>query len=549
MNTYNIVTESEESTVIAEYKSQVVRSEAYQSEAELEKEFLRLLQSQGYEYISVRLEKDLLDNLRVQLERLNRFQFSDGEWSRFLSDSVIGKNEGIAEKTEKIQNDYVQILHCDNGSTKNIRLIDKTDIHNNKLQVINQYAEKGGAHDTRYDVTILVNGLPLVHVELKRRGVKLREAFNQIERYQRDSFWASSGLFEYVQIFVISNGTNTKYYSNSTRFNHIRDRAKSQGAKKEKTSNSFEFTSFWADGNNKIIPDLIDFTKTFFSKHTILNILTKYCVFTSEKMLLVMRPYQIAATERILNRIEISNNYKKYGTITGGGYIWHTTGSGKTLTSFKTAQLATKLPYIDKVLFVVDRKDLDYQTMKEYDRFEKGAANSNTSTRILKKQLEDPNARIIITTIQKLDKFIAQNTNHSVYDKHVVIIFDECHRSQFGDMHEVIVGNPQTGKQGSFKKYHLFGFTGTPIFAENAQGGTKPKLRTTAQAFGDKLRSASIISRQWIKNPISTIKKSTISIGKPHILRRKEFKKLRHIFSTILIEKPIGTKKDIFSIL
>ena len=500
MNTYNIVTESEESTVIAEYKSQVVRSEAYQSEAELEKEFLRLLQSQGYEYISVRLEKDLLDNLRVQLERLNRFQFSDGEWSRFLSDSVIGKNEGIAEKTEKIQNDYVQILHCDNGSTKNIRLIDKTDIHNNKLQVINQYAEKGGAHDTRYDVTILVNGLPLVHVELKRRGVKLREAFNQIERYQRDSFWASSGLFEYVQIFVISNGTNTKYYSNSTRFNHIRDRAKSQGAKKEKTSNSFEFTSFWADGNNKIIPDLIDFTKTFFSKHTILNILTKYCVFTSEKMLLVMRPYQIAATERILNRIEISNNYKKYGTITGGGYIWHTTGSGKTLTSFKTAQLATKLPYIDKVLFVVDRKDLDYQTMKEYDRFEKGAANSNTSTRILKKQLEDPNARIIITTIQKLDKFIAQNTNHSVYDKHVVIIFDECHRSQFGDMHEVIVGNPQTGKQGSFKKYHLFGFTGTPIFAENAQGGTKPKLRTTAQAFGDKLHTYTIVDAINDKN-------------------------------------------------
>ena len=296
-----------------------------------------------------------------------------------------------------------------------------------------------------------------------------------------------------MQIFVISNGTNTKYYSNSTRFNHIHDKEKAQSHKKGKTSNSFEFTSFWADGNNRIIPDLVDFTKTFFSKHTLLNILTKYCVFTSEKMLLVMRPYQIVATERILNRIEISNNYKKYGTIAGGGYIWHTTGSGKTLTSFKTAQLATQLDYIDKVLFVVDRKDLDYQTMKEYDRFEKGAANSNTSTKILKKQLESPNAKIIITTIQKLDKFISQNKEHPVYNKHVVIIFDECHRSQFGDMHEAIVGNPATNKAGSFKKFHLFGFTGTPIFAANAQSGTKPKLRTTEQAFGDKLHTYTIV--------------------------------------------------------
>ena len=493
MTYFNIVSESEESTVVAEYHSQAVRSVAYQSEKELEEEFIHLLQGQGYEFLSVRSEEELLANLRKKLEELNDYIFSDTEWQQMLHSYIIGKNEGIAEKTQRIQNDHVCNLHCDNGSTKNIRLIDKKNIHNNQLQVMHQYVETGGAHNTRYDVTILVNGLPLVHIELKRRGVKLREAFNQIERYQRDSFWASGGLFEYVQIFVISNGTNTKYYSNSTRFNHIHDKEKAQSRKKGKTSNSFEFTSFWADGNNRIIPDLVDFTKTFFSKHTLLNILTKYCVFTSEKMLLVMRPYQIVATERILNRIEISNNYKKYGTIAGGGYIWHTTGSGKTLTSFKTAQLATQLDYIDKVLFVVDRKDLDYQTMKEYDRFEKGAANSNTSTKILKKQLESPNAKIIITTIQKLDKFISQNKEHPVYNKHVVIIFDECHRSQFGDMHEAIVGNPATNKAGSFKKFHLFGFTGTPIFAANAQSGTKPKLRTTEQAFGDKLHTYTIV--------------------------------------------------------
>ena len=337
---------------------------------------------------------------------------------------------------------------------------------------------------------MLVNGLPLIHIELKRRGVPVREAFNQIDRYQRDSFWASGGLYEFVQIFVISNGTNTKYYSNTTRFNHVKD-AKTQKTKKSKTSNSFEFTSFWADANNRIIPDLVDFTKTFFCKHTVLNILTRYCVFTAENMLLVMRPYQIVATERILNRIEIADNYKKYGTAAGGGYIWHTTGSGKTLTSFKTAQLATKLDYIDKVLFVVDRKDLDYQTMKEYDRFEKGAANSNTSTAVLKRQLEDDNAKIIITTIQKLATFIKKNAGHSVFDKRVVIIFDECHRSQFGDMHQAITKY--------FKKYNLFGFTGTPIFAVNA-GVSKSPIRTTEQAFGDQLHAYTIVDAINDKN-------------------------------------------------
>ena len=484
MSFYNIVSESGESTVVTEYKPVTKRSDAYQTEAELEKEFIKLLTEQGYEYLTIRSESDLVNNLRAKLEELNKMKFTDAEWTRFFTEQLANQNEGIVEKTRKIQEESRLNFKLDNGLTKNITLIDKNNIHENKLQVINQYVNNDGLHDNRYDVTILVNGFPMVHIELKRRGVPIREAFNQIDRYQRESFWAQSGLYEYVQIFVISNGTNTKYYSNSTRFNHIKD-ANSNKTQKEKTSNSFEFTSFWADGNNKIIPDLVDFTKTFFSKHTLLNILTKYCVFTSEKMLLVMRPYQIVATERILNRIEISNNYKTYGTIKAGGYIWHTTGSGKTLTSFKTAQLATKLPYIDKVLFVVDRKDLDYQTMKEYDRFQKGAANSNTSTAVLKRQLEDPNARIIITTIQKLDTFIKKYKDHPIYKARVVIVFDECHRSQFGDMHVAITK--------SFKKYHLFGFTGTPIFAVNAGNGKNYNLQTTEQAFGDKLHTYTIV--------------------------------------------------------
>ena len=494
MSYFNIVAQSSESTVVTEYKPQAKRSDAYQSEADLEKEFIRLLGELGYERLAIHKETDLIANLRTQLEKLNNYRFTDNEWKRFWNEVLANTNSGILEKTRLIQEDYVQVIRRDNGESKNIQLIDKKCIHNNSLQVINQYAisaKEGATHDNRYDVTVLVNGLPLIHIELKRRGVPIREAFNQIDRYQRDSFWASSGLYEFVQIFVISNGTNTKYYSNTTRFNHIKD-ANAQKVKKSKTSNSFEFTSFWADANNRIIPDLVDFTKTFFCKHTILNILTRYCVFTAENMLLVMRPYQIVATERILNRIEIANNYKKYGTVAGGGYIWHTTGSGKTLTSFKTAQLATKLDYIDKVLFVVDRKDLDYQTMKEYDRFEKGAANSNTSTAVLKRQLEDDNAKIIITTIQKLATFIKKNAGHSVFDKRVVIIFDECHRSQFGDMHQAITKY--------FKKYHLFGFTGTPIFAVNAGVSKNPMLRTTTQAFGDQLHAYTIVDAINDKN-------------------------------------------------
>ena len=503
MSTFNMVASMNESTVVAEYTSESRRSDSYQSEAELEKEFIRMLTEQSYEYLQIHSEAELIENLKHKLEQLNGYDFTDSEWERFFREHIANANEGIVEKTRTIQEDYTKVLKRDDGSTKNIRLIDKGNIHNNRLQVINQYevpgkvgnatedAKNPANYDNRYDVTILVNGLPIVHIELKRRGVAIREAFNQINRYQRDSFWSGSGLYEYVQIFIISNGTNTKYYSNTTRFSHLKEQEKSSG-KGKKTSNSFEFTSFWADANNKVISDLVDFTKTFLSKHTLLNILTKYCVFTSEELLLVMRPYQIAATEKILNRIEIATNYKKLGTLDAGGYIWHTTGSGKTLTSFKTAQLASQLNFVDKVLFVVDRKDLDYQTMKEYDRFQKGAANSNTSTAILQRQLEnkDKNGnyheyKIIITTIQKLDGFIRKNKGHEVFDKHIVLIFDECHRSQFGDMHTAIVKN--------FKKYHIFGFTGTPIFSVNAGSGKHADLRTTPQAFGEKLHTYTIV--------------------------------------------------------
>ena len=484
MSKYNVVMEMNDSTVVTEYEPVKRKSDSYQSEQALENEFIRMLTEQGYDYLEIHDSESLIKNLRTQLEVVNDYKFTDSEWDRFFNDSIANNNDGIVEKTRKIQEDNIQVLKRDDGTSKNITLIDKKCIHNNRLQVINQYVENSGNYVNRYDVTILVNGFPLVHVELKRRGVALKEAFNQINRYQRDSFWAGSGLYEYIQIFVISNGTSTKYYSNTTRESHIKEQTSTRN-KSKKTSNSFEFTSYWADSNNKVISDLVDFTRTFFAKHTILNILTKYCVFTSEDLLLVMRPYQIVATERILNRIQVATNYKKMGTIEAGGYIWHTTGSGKTLTSFKTAQLASKLEYIDKVLFVVDRKDLDYQTMKEYDRFQKGAANGNRSTKVLQKQLEDTTSKIIVTTIQKLSEFVKRNKNHPVYQKHLVLIFDECHRSQFGDMHKMIVQN--------FKNYHLFGFTGTPIFAKNAGRTTNPDFCTTEQAFGEKLHTYTIV--------------------------------------------------------
>lgn len=488
---YEPIALSGESTVVAEYLPHAAGAADadYQSEAELEKAFIRQLQAQAYEFLAVTSEAGLVANLRLQLERLNKVSLSDAEWERFFTTCIASANDGIIEKTARIQEDHVQVLKRDDGTTKNIYLIDKVNIHNNTLQVLNQY-EVEGVRANRYDVTVLVNGLPMVHVELKRRGVDIREAFNQIDRYNRDSFWAGSGLFDYVQLFVISNGTLTKYYSNTVRDGHL---AEQRGKRsRQKSSNSFAFTSWWADAKNQPITELVGFTKTFFARHTLLNILTRYCVFDVDRKLLVMRPYQIVAAEGILLRIGTATNHRQLGSLAAGGYVWHTTGSGKTLTSFKAAQLARALPTIDRVLFVVDRKDLDYQTMREYERFEKGAANSNTSTAVLQRQLEDPNARIIITTIQKLSRFVARNKKHPVYDAHVVVIFDECHRSQFGDMHAEITR--------SFRRYHLFGFTGTPIFAENSGTGGNPRLRTTQQAFGDKLHTYTIVDAINDKN-------------------------------------------------
>ena len=489
---YSLVAENPESTVVAEYQSPFRREANYQSEGDLEKAFIEQLKTQAYEYLPITSEDELITNLRTQLEILNNYKFTNPEWTQFFKSKIANKNNGIEEKTSIIQEDHIQLLNRDDGTVKNIYLLDKANIHNNHLQVVNQYAIESGQRANRYDVTVLVNGLPLVHIELKKRGVDIKEAFNQINRYNRESFWAGCGLFEYVQLFVITNGTYTKYYSNTTRFTHIRELGNGAVKKGKRTSNSYEFTSWWADANNRPITDLMDFGRTFFAKHTLLNLLTKYCVFTSDKLLLAMRPYQIVATERILVQINVSNNYKTFGTIKGGGYIWHTTGSGKTLTSFKTALLASKLPFVDKVLFVVDRKDLDYQTMREYDKFEKGAANSNTNTAILKKQLENPKANIIITTIQKLTVLIKKQKNHSAFNQHTVIIFDECHRSQFGDMHTAITK--------TFKKYHLFGFTGTPIFAKNSSSNSRADLRTTEQAFGIKLHTYTIVDAITDKN-------------------------------------------------
>ena len=492
MDKYTLVAENPESTVVSEYEPEYRKEVNYQSETELEKAFIEQLKKQAYEYLPITSEIELITNLRKQLEILNEYQFTDKEWEQFFINSISNQNNGIAEKTAIIQENHVLLLNKEDRIVKNIKLLDKDNIHNNRLQVINQYVVNDGQRANRYDVTILVNGLPLVHIELKKRGVDIKEAFNQIKRYNRESFWSGCGLFEYVQLFVISNGTYSKYYSNTTRFTHVKEQSKTVASKGKRTSNSYEFTSWWADAKNKPITDLMDFGKTFFAKHTLLNILTKYCVFTSDKLLLAMRPYQIVATESILARIKVSNNYKKYGTIEGGGFIFHTTGSGKTLTSFKTAILASKLPYIEKVLFVVDRKDLDYQTMVEYDKFEKGAANSNTNTAILKKQLESPSSKIIITTIQKLSVLIKKQQKNTIFNQQIVIIFDECHRSQFGDMHTAITK--------AFKKYHIFGFTGTPITGKNSSSSGRADLKTTEQAFGTKLHTYTIVNAITDKN-------------------------------------------------
>lgn len=508
---FEAIAVTSENTVVAELDPKASKTQAYESESELEAAFIELLKDQAFEYLPITDETALIANLKIQIEKLNKVEFSDTEWERFFTESISSEKDGIVEKTRRFQEDHIRVLKRDNGESKNIYLIDKQYIHNNRVQVLNQY-EVEGARKNRYDVTVLVNGLPLVHIELKRRGVDIREAFNQINRYQHDSFWAGCGLFQYVQIFVISNGTYTKYYSNTVRDQHIKEA--SGNVRIKKTSNSYEFTSWWADANNKPIYDLMSFGKTFFAKHSLLNILTKYCVFTSDQMLLTMRPYQIVATERVLQKIVMSENQKTLGTIDAGGYVWHTTGSGKTLTSFKTAQIASKMPSVDKVLFVVDRKDLDYQTMKEYNRFQEGAANASNSTKQLQERLEDPNAKIIITTIQKLSKFIALNPNHSVHNKRVVLIFDECHRSQFGDMHVSI--------KKAFSNYNLFGFTGTPIFAANSSSGNNPSLRTTAQAFGVKLHTYTIVDAITDKNVLPFRVDYVNTIKMPELLVDRE---------------------------
>ncbi|EPP1145737.1 type I restriction endonuclease subunit R [Campylobacter upsaliensis] len=483
MKSLKLLAQNTTSTIAVEFTPSKRQNSSYQSEAQLEKELIATLQAQGYEYAPISDEKSLESNLRTKLEELNSTTLSDTEWRRFFAQVLSRANASIVEKSVLIQEDYIQPLERDNGSIINFKLIDKADIHKNSLQVINQYQATTPTRSHRYDVTILVNGLPLVHIELKRRGVSLKEAFNQINRYGRESFFSGSGLFEFVQIFVISNGTQSKYYSNTTRDFHIKTK---QGIKTTKTSNTFEFTSYFSDEKNTIIDDLIDFAKTFFARHTLLNILCHYCVLDVDRKLLVLRPYQIAACEKILQQIAISYHnkfYEKSSKQKSGGYIWHTTGSGKTLTSFKTAQLVSKIPEIAKVLFVVDRKDLDYQTMREYDRFQKGAATGSKSTKELQSRLNsiDKNHKIIITTIQKLSRFIAQaEKDHTIFNEHIVMIFDECHRSQFGQMQKDIAK--------AFKKLYLFGFTGTPIFAANALG-----FETTERVFGACLHRYTII--------------------------------------------------------
>lgn len=490
--TFKLVMDGKDQTVLTEYNPLPRTEDFYQSEAMLENRLIDILDAQGIEYVpTIKDEKTLIENLRAQMERLNEIRFSEDEWDHFFKEYLAAGNDTVRDKTFKFQRNHRYTLQRDNGDFVNLQIVDKENIHRNSVQVINQYVPKGGSRENRYDVTILVNGLPLVQIELKRRGRDIRDAFNQIDRYIDQSFWSGSGLYDWLELFIISNGTETKYYSNTTRQQSV-DEQKRPKRRRSADSGSFQFTSYWADARNLPIWDLEDFTRTFLNRRTLLNVLTRYLVLTEKGELMAMRPYQIAATERVLNRILITESNPKRFKRTqdaqkplNGGYVWHTTGSGKTLTSFKTSQLASQMDGIDKVLFVVDRKDLDYQTIREYDRFEKGAANSNKSTKILERQLSDPNARIIVTTIQKLDQFIKKNKSHPVYDQHVVLVFDECHRSQFGEMHQAIVRK--------FKKHHLFGFTGTPIFAQNTAGAKNAAIRTTEQTFGDQLHTYTIV--------------------------------------------------------
>ena len=461
MTQYKTIAESNNFIVLDQYNKFVEEPNAgYQTEGSLEREFIRDLRAQGYEYLQELNGHDaLVKNLRAQLQRLNNVVFSDAEWRRFLEEYLDKPSDSLIEKTRKIHDDYIYDFVFDDGRIQNIYLLDKKNLANNALQVINQF-EQTGSYDNRYDVTILVNGLPLVHIELKKRGVAIREAFNQIHRYSKESFNKENSLFKYIQIFVISNGTDTRYFANTTK----RDK------------NSYDFTMNWATAKNTLIKDLKDFTATFLQKHTLLNVLVNYCVFDVSDTLLIMRPYQIAATERILWKIKSSYQAKNWSNKESGGYIWHTTGSGKTLTSFKAARLATELDFIEKVFFVVDRKDLDYQTMKEYQRFSPDSVNGSESTAGLKRNIEKDDNKIIVTTIQKLNNLMKSEDKLPIYDKQVVFIFDECHRSQFGEA--------QKNLTRKFKKYYQFGFTGTPIFPTNALGA-----ETTASVFGVELHS------------------------------------------------------------
>jgi len=454
------IAESANFIILDRYKRHESVNEPYQREDDLERELVRDLEQQGYEYRpDIKSPDQLLANLREQIQTLNDVTFSDGEWQRFLEEYLDKPGDGIVEKTRKIHDDYIYDFVFDDGHIQNIYLIDKKNIARNNVQVIRQF-EQTGTQTNRYDVTILVNGLPLVHVELKKRGVAIREAFNQVHRYSKESFNAESSLFKYIQIFVISNGTDTRYFANTV--------------KREK--NSFDFTMNWALADNRPIKDLKDFTATFFQKRTLLEVLAKYTVFDVNNTLLIMRPYQIAATERILWKIQSSYQAKKWSRPEGGGYIWHTTGSGKTLTSFKAARLATELEFIDKVFFVVDRKDLDYQTMKEYQRFSPDSVNGSESTAGLKRNIAKDDNKIIVTTIQKLNNLMKSESDLEIYGKQVVFIFDEAHRSQFGEA--------QKNLKKRFKRYYQFGFTGTPIFPENALGA-----QTTAGVFGRELHA------------------------------------------------------------
>jgi type I restriction enzyme R subunit len=457
---YKPIAESNSFIVLDRYEKAWQVAESYQSEDALERELIQDLTNQGYEYAPhLKTPEQLLSNVRTQLQALNGVSFSDAEWERFCEEYLDKPSDSHIEKTRKIHNDYIYDFVFDDGHIQNIYLIDKKNLARNKLQVIHQFEQKGSCSN-RYDVTILVNGLPLVHIELKKRGVAIREAFNQIHRYSKESFNAESSLFKYIQIFVISNGTDTRYFANTTK----RDK------------NSFDFTINWAKADNTPIKDLKDFTATFFQKNTLLQVLFKYSVLDVTDTLLVMRPYQIAATERMLWKIQSAYHAKSWSKPEGGGYIWHTTGSGKTLTSFKAARLATDLEFIDKVFFVVDRKDLDYQTMKEYQRFSPDSVNGSESTAGLKRNIERNDNRIIVTTIQKLNNLLKSEDRLPIYDKQVVFIFDECHRSQFGEAQKNI--------RKKFKKYYQFGFTGTPIFPQNALGS-----ETTATVFGTQLHS------------------------------------------------------------